>query len=153
LTPKQIITWLLRLAVIGLLVMLMVFGKLYCQSMSNYRQAEEHLNQDKLRPAMIAYEAVITNYTPLLNSQVEDAAQKLLEIGGRYEEADSLVLAFRAYQSLTSALTGIRSIYEPYPDLRRRGRSELDRVKEKIGEIDRLRWQAYEADTTSSANN
>ena len=108
--------------------------------------------QDNLRGAMTAYEAVITNYTPLLNGQVGEAALRLLEIGSKFEEADSLVLAFRAYQSLTSALTGIQSIYEPYSELNLRGRTELDLVREKLDEEDRLRWQAYEADTTASTS-
>ena len=82
LTPQQMIRWLARIAVMGLIVVLMVFGKLYCQSMSNYRNAEEMFAQDNLRGAMIAYEAVITNYTPLLNGQVREAALRLLEIGG-----------------------------------------------------------------------
>jgi hypothetical protein len=127
----------------------MVFGKLYCQSADHYRRGEEHFSQDNLRQAMIEYEAVITNYTPLLNGQVENAAMRLLEIGSKYEEADSLVLAFRAYQSLTSSLTAIQSIVEPFPELKAKGRSELDRVRKLIDETDRLRWQAYEADSTA----
>jgi hypothetical protein len=149
LTSRQIAEWLLRIAVLGLVVIFMVFGRLYCQSADHFRRGEELFGKDDLRGAMIEFEATITNYTPLINGRVERAANRLLEIGARYEAADSLVLAFRAYQSLTSSLTAIESIVEPYKELKNKGRTELARARKQLDENERLRWQTYEADSTA----
>jgi len=149
LTTRQLFTWGFRLACLALVVYLMVFTKLHCQSVSHYRKAEQLFNDNKLRQAMIEYEAAITNYTPLANSQVKKSSLRLLEIGRKYEKTDSIYLAYRAYQTLTSSLAAIRSFYEPYKDLADKGRLELDRVMTVIDSLDRQRWQDYEADTTA----
>jgi len=118
----------IRNGLIIIAVMLaMVWGRAYWQGSQQYDEGEKNFAAGRYNLAITNYATSIHMYTPL-GGYVDKSAQRLWEIGERYEKAGQYDWALIAYRELKSSFYAVRSFYTPHKDW-------IERSEDKIREI------------------
>ncbi|MBI4975246.1 hypothetical protein HZC20_01080 [Candidatus Peregrinibacteria bacterium] len=102
---------MIGLIIIGLIMM--IFLKVYFNSMWEYQQGEGFLVKKDYENAVTHYERSIKWYTPL-NKYVNKSIDRLWEIGNILQNENNDKLALEAYISLRGSLYAVRSFYTPH---------------------------------------
>ena len=112
---KKVLYVALQVAAVGLIMFFMVWGRAYYSQRQFYNEGEAALKAKNYKEAITGYEWAIRMYTPF-SGNVEDACEKLWQIGNEYEKMARPDWALIAYRSLRSSIYAIESLYSPYAE-------------------------------------
>jgi len=98
--------------------------KIYINANGEFQKGEKYFAQNNPLEAVVHYERTLRWYIPGLNLN-EKAAQKIWEIAGNFENADSAEKALNTYRILRAGFYSTRSFYTP-------GKTWIDRCNIKI---------------------
>jgi len=113
--------------IIFAIMIAMVWVRAYWQGSQQYDEGEANYAAGRYNLAITNYATSIHMYTPL-GGYVDKSAQRLWDIGERYEKAGQYDWALIAYRELKSSFYAVRSFYTPHKDW-------IDRSDEKIQKI------------------
>lgn len=122
-----------NIAVIAVIAILMIWGNTGYRQWRQFNKGEQALAAKDTIAAIAGFEAAIHMYTPG-SPLVGRAAEKLWEIGRRFEANGHLERALIAYRALRSSFYAVRTFYQP-------GRDWIARCDAKIDELEKIRAQ------------
>lgn len=114
-TRKKVLTVVGQVAIVGLIMFFMVWGRAYYSQQKFYFEGEAALKVKNYKDAVTGYEWAVRMYTPF-SGKVSDACKKLWFIGNEYERMGKLDWALITYRSLRSSIYAIESLYSPYAE-------------------------------------
>src|SRR5712664_2832217 len=103
------------LRVVGLVVAFVVilYAKVVYNASQDFTLGEEAYTRSEYKVAITHYERTIKWYTPL-SRVVQNAVERLWQLGTEAEARGDLSMALAAYQTLRSSLYAVQSFYIPY---------------------------------------
>jgi hypothetical protein len=91
---------------IGVLIMLVLWARVFYGSMKDYETGETLLKQSEIIRAITYFDRSLHWYAPV-NPYLEKAATRLWEIGEQAEKAGDKRLALIAYESIRNGFYGV----------------------------------------------
>jgi len=116
-----------RLLVVVLVVLALLWGRVLWLQRAHFLEAEGYLQEANYKLAIREYDTALHFYSPF-SPYNERAAQRLWQIGERFEAQGKLDWAHMAYSSIRSSFYAARSFYTP-------GKAWIARCDEKIATL------------------
>jgi hypothetical protein len=121
---RQVSTVIIKVAVVAVLLILVLWGRVFYGSMQDYETGETLLKEKQTIRAITYFDRSLHWYAPL-NPYVESSAKRLWEIGERAEQEKDPRLAVIAYESIRNAFYGSRHVFRPGKDWVRRTEGKI----------------------------
>ena len=115
---------ILRAVSIGVLIMLVLWARVFYGSMKDYETGETLLKENQIIRAITYFDRSLHWYAPI-NPYLEKAATRLWEIGERAEKDKDIRLALIAYESIRNSFYGTRHVFTPGEDWVQRAESKV----------------------------
>ncbi len=104
-----------EISLIALILLLMVFIRIFIGSFLEYSKANDLKVQGKYDFAVIHYTRAVRWYTPF-NPFVKKSLKELSLIASEYEKNNDHINALHTWEDLRSAIYSVRSFYTPFKD-------------------------------------
>jgi hypothetical protein len=118
---------IVRIAIVIAVLIAMVGARVLYLQRSHFLKAEGHYAQGELKLAVREYSTAMSLYVPL-SPYGERSAERLWDMGLRFEADGELLRAQSAYSAIRSSLYGARSFYTP-------GKEWIRKCDEKIASL------------------
>jgi hypothetical protein len=109
---------------IGVLVMLVLWTRVFYGSMKDYETGETLLKENQIIRAITYFDRSLHWYAPI-NPYLEKAATRLWEIGEKAEKEGDLRMARIAFESIRNASYGTTHVFTPGKEWIRRAESKI----------------------------
>jgi hypothetical protein len=101
---------------IAVVVLLAVWAKVRLEAGASLQRAQTFEEENQLELAITSYRQTIRWYSPG-SAPVERATEHLIALAEASEQEADHARALLSWRALRSGLMGVRSVYQPYPDL------------------------------------
>jgi hypothetical protein len=109
---------------IGVLVMLVLWARVFYGSMKDYETGETLLKENQVIRAITYFDRSLHWYAPI-NPYLDKAATRLWEIGEKAEKEGDLRMARIAFESIRNAAYGTTHVFTPGKEWIRRAESKI----------------------------
>ncbi|MCU0597373.1 MAG: hypothetical protein MUC98_18180 [Desulfobacterota bacterium] len=121
---KRVLRGVLAAVPVGLLLLLVLWGRVFYGSMEAYNTGEALLKGNQTIRAVTYFDRSLHWYAPL-NPYVERSAKRLWEIGEAAEQQKDIRLALIAYESIRNGFHGVSHVFKPGRDWIQRSESKI----------------------------
>jgi hypothetical protein len=118
---------------IGVLIMLVLWVRVFYGSMKDYEMGERLLKENQIIRAITYFDRSLHWYAPI-NPYLEKAATRLWEIGERAEKGGDLRMARIAFESIRNASYGTTHVFTPRKDWIRRAETKISELSGAEGQ-------------------
>ena len=118
---------------IGVLVMLVLWARVFYGSMKDYETGETLLKENQVIRAITYFDRSLHWYAPI-NPYSEKAATRLWEIGEKAEKEGDLRMARIAFESIRNASYGTTHVFTPRKEWIKRAESKINELSGAKGQ-------------------
>jgi hypothetical protein len=123
----RVLKVILKVAWVGLLLLLILWLRVFYGSMEAYRTGETLLKENQTIRAITYFDRSLHWYAPI-NPYLERAATRLWEIGEKAQKEGDLRMARIAFESIRNASYGTTHVFTPGKEWIKRAESKINRL-------------------------
>jgi hypothetical protein len=121
---RHVSNMIVKAVSIGVLVMLVLWARVFYGSMKDYETGETLLKENQVIRAITYFDRSLHWYAPI-NPYLEKAATRLWEVGEKAEKEGDLRMARIAFESIRNASYGTTHVFTPGKEWIRRAESKI----------------------------